>query len=78
MLRENKPLYGCTIAIIATMIGCTWSLQASIEDIPEAPDYEDQLKELTESIDSIKDTVEEIQAAADEAEEKREANRLTR
>jgi hypothetical protein len=74
VLRENKPLYGCTIAIIVTMIGCTWSLQESIEDIPEAPDYDDQIKELTESIDSIKESVEAIQAAV---EEKREA-RLTR
>jgi hypothetical protein len=32
MLKTNWPLFLCTLAVIATLIGCTWMLYRSIED----------------------------------------------
>ncbi len=30
MLKTNWPMFACTLAIIATLIGCTWWLRNAI------------------------------------------------
>lgn len=54
MLKNNWPIFVCTLAIVVTMIGCTWWAEHELQSaIPDVENYNEKLDGISSQLGSI-------------------------